>query len=308
MRELFVRSNRNPIITFRDVPYPCNSVFNPGAVQVGDEVILLLRIEDLEGRSHITLARSADGETGWRVDRKPFLEPGAPDYPEEAWGCEDARVTYLHGMDKWVIAYTAYSHLGAGVALACTSDFQSVERLGLMLAPNNKDAALFPRQIRGQWWMLHRPMAGSQEHIWLTCSNDFLHWGCPKVILEERGGPWWDGYKIGAGPPPIETPEGWLLLYHGVKMCAGGPTYRMGLALLDLDEPWKVISRLPHWILGPMEPYEMFGDVPNVVFGNGAVVRGDEVWLYYGAADSCVCLAKAPVKTLVEAALAAKCS
>jgi len=306
VRELFVRSERNPIITFRDIPYPCNSVFNPGAVQVGDETVLLLRIEDLEGRSHITIARSVDGETGWRVEDQPFLAPGSADYPEEAWGCEDARVTYLQGMSRWVIAYTAYSHLGAGVALACTRDFRSVDRLGLMLAPNNKDAALFPRQIRGKWWMLHRPMAGGQEHIWLTCSNDFIYWGCPKVILEERGGPWWDGYKIGAGPPPIETPEGWLLLYHGVKMFAGGPTYRMGLALLDLEEPWRVISRLPYWILGPMEPYEMFGDVPNVVFGNGAVVRGDEVWMYYGAADSCVCLAKAPLRTLVEAALAAR--
>jgi predicted GH43/DUF377 family glycosyl hydrolase len=287
------------------MPYPCNSVFNPGAVQMGDYTLLLLRVEDLEGRSHFTVARSRDGEIGWQVEETPLMRPGDPAHPEEAYGCEDPRISWLDELNQYVIAYTAYSGLGAGVALATTTDFRSVERLGLMLAPNNKDAAVFPRRIGGKWWMLHRPMAGGQEHIWLTESPDLRYWGQPRILLEERGGPWWDGAKIGAGPPPIETPEGWLLIYHGVKMVAERPTYRMGLALLDLEEPYKVRGRVPYWVLGPMEPYEMSGDVPNVVFANGAVVRGEDLWLYYGAADTAVCVANAPLDALVEAAIRA---
>lgn len=305
-RELFIRSPHNPIITYQDIPSACNSVFNPGATMFGDETLLLLRVEDLEGRSYLTVARSRDGETDWRIENKPLLFPGDPGHPEEGFGCEDPRITWVEELGKWVIAYTAYSRFGAGVALASTTDFETVEKTGLILAPSNKDAALFPRRIKDKWWLLHRPVAGEQEHIWLTCSYDMVHWGCPKVILEERGGPWWDGIRIGAGPPPIETSEGWLLLYHGVKSFPSGPAYRMGMALLDLEEPWKVISRVPHWVLGPHEPYEFMGDVPNVVFANGAVVRNGEVWLYYGAADFCVCLAKAPLDLLLEVALEAK--
>lgn len=300
-REIFRRSEHNPIITFRSMPYPCNTVFNPGATMWGEDVLLLLRVEDLEGRSHLTVARSSDGITGWRIDSEPLMCPGMGCNPHEDFGCEDPRLTYLDDVGGWVIAYTAYSPFGAGVALAITKDFESVERLGLVLAPNNKDAAVFPRRIGGKYWMLHRPVAGTIEHIWLTESEDLIHWGRPWCVIKERGGPWWDGHKVGANTIPIETDEGWLILYHGVKLFPGGPNYRMGAALLDLDDPRKLLARLPNWILGPHEAYEVAGEVPNVVFSNGHVQKGDELYVYYGAADSSVCMATATVSELLEA-------
>ncbi len=300
--ELFKRYDHNPLLTFRQMPYQCHSVFNCGATLLNGETVLLLRVEDLEGRSHLTVARSEDGVTVWRIDDHPLLHPDDGN-PYEAFGCEDARITYIAEEQTYVIAYTAYSPYGAGVALAKTQDFTSVERLGLMLAPNNKDAAVFPRKINGKFWMLHRPVAGSLEHIWLTDSPDLRHWGSPYCILKERGGPFWDGRKVGANIPPIETSEGWLVLYHGVKQMPGGPTYRMGAALLDLDDPRRLIARLPYWILAPHEWYEVTGDVPNVVFACGAVVRGDDIDLYYGGADTNICLATANIPNLLRALL-----
>ena len=282
------------------MPYPCNTVLNPGATLVDGETLLLLRAEDLEGRSHLTVARSRNGVTDWRIESKPLLAPWEESNPHEDFGCEDPRLTYLDDLKKWVIAYTAYSPFGAGVALALTSDFKTVERLGLVLSPSNKDAAVFPRKINGKYWMLHRPVAGSIEHIWLTESHDLIHWGHPWMIISERGGPWWDGFRVGANGIPIETEEGWLVLYHGVKQLHGGPTYRMGAALLDLDNPHRLIARLPHWILAPQEPYEVLGEAPNVVFSCGQTVVGDEVRLYYGAADTCVCLAFGSLSELLD--------
>lgn len=299
MYELFHRYQGNPLMTFRDIPYPANTVFNPGVARVGDEVLLLLRVEDLEGRSHLTVARSSDGVANWRIEDRPLLAAGDPRFGYEEYGCEDGRLTYLEELGQWVIAYTAYSSLGPGVALALTSDFRSVERLGLILPPNNKDAAVFPRRIQDRWWMLHRPAAGEQEHIWLTESTDLRHWARPVCVLRERGGPWWDGARVGAGTVPLETEEGWLLIYHGVKQLPNGPTYRLGLALLDLEDPTRVIARVPHWVLGPHERYEQTGEVPNVVFTCGCLQRGDNLDVYYGAADSSVCLATARLEDLL---------
>ncbi|MDH7482739.1 MAG: glycosidase [Armatimonadota bacterium] len=282
------------------MPYLCQAVYNPGAVLVGNETVLLLRVEDLEGKSHLTVARSVDGITDWRIEPDPLLSPSQNASPYEEYGCEDPRITYLDDLGQYVIAYTAYSPFGAGVALATTKDFKSVERIGLALAPSNKDAAVFPRKINGKYWMLHRPEAGQIQHIWLTESTDLIHWGRPWCVLMERGGPMWDGSKVGTNTVPIETPEGWLVLYHGVKEFAAGPTYRMGMALLDLEDPRKMIARLPFWVLGPHEHYEVSGAVPNVVFACGHTQFGDEIRVYYGAADTCVCLATAHLSDLLE--------
>lgn len=303
--EIFKRSKHNPLIKHDDMPYLCQAVFNPGATLFGDDILLLLRVEDLEGRSHLTVARSVDGETDWRIEHEPLIGPDGS-CPYEEFGCEDPRITWLADLGKWVIAYTAYSPFGAGIALATTEDFTKVERLGLVLAPNNKDAAVFPRKINGRYWMLHRPAAGDIEHIWVTESTDLIHWGRPWCVLMERGGPMWDSYKVGANCPPIETPEGWLVLYHGVKLFASGPTYRTGAALLDLEDPRRIIARLPYWILGPHAHYEETGAVPNVVFPCGHILRGDELRVYYGAADTCVCMATASLSHLLDLLLKAK--
>jgi predicted GH43/DUF377 family glycosyl hydrolase len=127
-----------------------------------------------------------------------------------------------------------------------------------------------------------------------------IYWGKPEVVIPVRGGPWWDGARVGAGLPPIETKAGWLVIYHGVKYVVGDPVYRLGAALLDLNEPHRLIGRTRRWLLSPSEPYERLGDAPNVLFACGGFVRGDDLWIYYGAADSSICLAKAKFAEVLD--------
>jgi predicted GH43/DUF377 family glycosyl hydrolase len=295
-RELFERSVANPILTAADVPYSANSVFNPGAARVGNETILLVRVEDLRGISQLHVARSTDGVSDWRFDPEPLLLPDADHHAEEIWGCEDARLTWLPQDEQWAIAYTAYSRRGPLVSLAMSPDFRSIRRLGPAMPPEDKDAALFPRRFDGRWAMIHRPspLRGG-AHMWLSYSPDLRHWGDHKLLLEARDGAWWDAGKIGLGPPPLETTEGWLILYHGVHTTADGPIYRAGLALLDLDDPGVVMHRTNEWVFGPSASYEITGDVGRVVFPCGWTLdeKTDTLSLYYGAADSVIGLATA---------------
>ncbi len=296
---LFIRSSRNPLLSVKDLPYQANAVFNAAAADLGHEVILLLRVETCSGRSHLIVARSKDGVGGWRIDDRALLHP-EDGYLYEASGVEDCRVTWVDELDAWVLAYVAYTGQGPGVALAKTQDFQTVERLGLVIPPDDKNAALFPCRFNGHYAMLHRPSVGGGS-VWISYSPDLVFWGKPSMVVPARGGPWWDAVRVGAGPSPIETDDGWLLIYHGVKEVAGGPIYRMGAALLDRNDPTKLIGRARRWLLGPEEDYERNGDAPNVVFSSGAIVRGDEVWLYYGAADYSLCLAKARIQDILAA-------
>jgi predicted GH43/DUF377 family glycosyl hydrolase len=282
------------------MPVDVAAVFNPGVALFHDEVLLLLRLEDGRGVSHLRVARSRNGIDNWRVDDHPLLEPDLPDHPFEEWGCEDGRITQLDD-DTWVIAYTAYSRYGPTVALATTHDFVTADRLGAVLSPLNKDAAVLPEMIDGHWVMLHRPVAGGQEHIWYILGHqDLTHWGLPGVVLPERGGPWWDGLKVGVGAPPIRTEEGWLLIYHGVKEVANLLVYRLGLALLDGDDPRKLVRRAAHWAFAPEADYEKQGFAPNCVYTCGALERGDEIWMYYGCADTCIGLAIAKTADLLR--------
>jgi len=296
---VFNRSEANPIISPLDLPFPAAAVLNPGATEQNGEVVLLLRIEDHVGYSSIHVARSKDGVTGWKVEKEPFLRYGEDPWHYEQWGCEDARVTYLAEEKRWYITYTAYSPSGAAVALARSEDLVHAERLSLIFSPSNKDAVLFPQKFRGRWAVLHRPDAGGIQHIWSAYSPDLVHWGEAHSVLPERGGAAWDGVKVGAGPPPILTDEGWLLIYHGVKAYGGQLVYRAGVALLDRDQPHKMIARSRNWVFQAEAPYELSGLVPNVVFPTGLLLRGDELWMYYGAADMCVCLATAKLKDLM---------
>jgi len=304
---LFLRSDANPILTAGDVPYPANSVFNPGAATVGDETILLVRVEDLRGISQLHVARSPDGISAWRFDPEPLLRSDVEHYPEEIWGCEDPRLTWLPEREEWAIAYTAYSRRGPLVSLAMTKDFRSVQRLGPVMPPEDKDAALFPRRFDGRWAMIHRPspLRGG-AHMWISFSPDLRHWGDHTLILEARDGAWWDAGKIGLGPPPLETTEGWLMMYHGVHATSDGPIYRMGLALLDLDDPRIVLHRTDEWVFGPIAPYEITGDVGRVVFPGGWVLDApnDRLLLYYGAADTTVGVATARFSEVLARILA----
>jgi predicted GH43/DUF377 family glycosyl hydrolase len=293
---LFTRFPGNPIITAADLPYPANTVFNPGAAAVEGETLLLLRVEDLRGISHLTVCRSADGRTGWRFDPAPTLVADPETHPEELWGIEDPRITWLPERGEWAIAYTAYSRRGPLVSLAVTSDFRHFNRLGPAMPPDDKDAALFPRRFDGRWLLAHRPVPlTGAPHIWLSYSPDLRHWGDHTLLLPAREGGWWDAERVGLGPPPLETPDGWLVLYHGARRTVGGVLYRAGLALLALDDPRHVLHRSDEWLLGPAEPYERIGDVVGVVFPTGWIAdwERDELRLYYGAADAAVALAVA---------------
>ncbi len=296
----FRRYEKNPILTRDDVPYPCNTVFNAAACKMGEEYILLLRVEDLSGCSHLTLARSRDGYH-FTVDEKPWIQPSTDPTFEvyERYGIEDPRITLIE--DTYYITYTAFGPHGPRVGIGRTRDFVHFERLALVTEVANKDAALFPTPFNGLYAMLDRPGGfehGSTGAIWIQYSPDFIFWGRARVVLSPRPG--WGAAKLGISTPPVRTEAGWLTLYHGVRDTAGGRLYRIGALLLDLENPERVIGYTPHFVFGPEEIYERTGDVPNVVFPCGLIVEPDGwVKMYYGAADTCIALAEAPLEQLI---------
>jgi predicted GH43/DUF377 family glycosyl hydrolase len=301
--DLFRRHELNPILTAADWPYPVNSVFNPGAALLPDGTTLLLcRVEDRRGHSHLCAARSANGVDAWRIDPQPTLSADPKRFPEELWGIEDPRITFIPELGRYAAVYTAYSHDGPGVALALTDDFREFERFGLIMQPEDKDAALLPRRINGQWALIHRPVSAPKAHMWISYSPDLRSWGNHKLMLEARRGAWWDANKIGLSPPPIETSQGWLVIYHGVRMTAAGCIYRLGLALFDLENPDRCLKRGNEWIFGPEKPYERHGDVDDVVFPCGCILApdGDTLRLYYGAADSSIAVATGSIRMMLE--------
>jgi predicted GH43/DUF377 family glycosyl hydrolase len=301
--ELFIRHKLNPILTPDNWTYPINSVFNPGATILQDGTTLLLcRVESRSGQSHLCAARSVNGIDGWVVDSEPTLMPDPENFPEEIWGIEDPRITYMPELSKYAIIYTAYTRDGPGVSIAFTKDFHTFERFGIIMSPEDKDATLLPHKIGEYWALIHRPVSSPRAHIWISYSPDLRHWGSHKLIMEARRGGWWDANKIGISPPLIETPKGWLMIYHGVKQNAAGCIYRLGLALFDLNNPEICLKRGNEWIFGPQEKYEEEGDVDKVVFPCGYTILpdGDTIHLYYGAADMNIALATGSIKELLE--------
>lgn len=286
--------NRNdvPTLTIKRFPKPDDD-HDPRVVTINGKSYLT-------SLSHLRLARSTDG-IHFTIDAKPFLFPARMD---EAYGIEDARITFLEG--QYWITYTAVSENGPAVGLAVTSDFINVERLGLILPPPNKDVALFPKLVQGKYKLLHRPMVSDigKPSIWLADSEDCLHWGNHRFLFGGRGheqansssGPFdWEGGKIGAGPEPMLTDEGWLVCYHGADATNA---YALALALLDKDDPSRVLDRSSIPLLTPELPWEREGFFPNVVFSNGWIRwpessdKAGRIWVYYGAADSGVGLAE----------------
>jgi len=301
--ELFRRHKLNPILTAANWTYPVNSVFNPGATLLLDGTTLLLcRVEDRRGHSHLCAARSANGVDDWQIDPQPTLSADPEHFPEELWGIEDPRITYVPELSQYAIVYTAYTRGGPGVALALTEDFRHFERFGMIMPPEDKDAALFPHRIGGYWALIHRPVSAPGAHMWLSYSPDLRHWGSHKLMLEARIGGWWDANKVGLSPPPIETTQGWLIIYHGLRQTAAGCLYRLGLALFDLHTPERCLIRGSEWVFGPEEGYERHGDVDHVVFPCGYTLApdGDAIHLYYGAADSSIALATGSVRAILE--------
>ena len=301
-KPLLVRHLDNPILQASDWPYPAHTVFNAGATLLRDGTTLLLcRVEDRRGHSHLCAARSNNGVDGWVVDAEPTLLADPAAHPEEAWGIEDPRITFVDELAQYVISYTAYGPVGPAVALALTEDFRSFERLGVVMQADDKDAALLPRRIGGRFALFHRPTTVWGANVWISYSSDLRTWGDHTEVLRARRGGWWDANKIGLSPPPIETDRGWLMIYHGVRVTASGSLYRLGLALFEKDNPGRCIARGDEWIFGPEAPYERTGDVGNVAFPCGTTLApdGDTLHVYYGAADTSMALATGSVREML---------
>ena len=295
----FKRYKKNPILSSDDVPYPCNTVFNAAVCTYQNQYLMLLRIEDLKGHSHLTLARSDDGYR-FNVDSQPWVTPSDDSYyePYERFGLEDPRITFIK--DAYYITYTAYGPFGPRVGIGRTQDFISFERISLATEVDNKDAILFPEKIEGDYVMIDRPggMGGQMGAIWITDSKDLIHWGRARAIMGPEPG--WGPSKLGICTPPIKTDRGWFTLFHGVRETASGRLYRIGAMLLDLNDPSQVSGYTQNFIFGPEELYERTGDVPNVVFPCGIILEPDNTLkMYYGAADTCIAVAEAKLEDIL---------
>jgi predicted GH43/DUF377 family glycosyl hydrolase len=303
IHDLVQRWEGNPILTVDDLPSNSLGLHNAGAVKVGDMYFLLLRVEDMRGKSFFTLARSENGFQ-FTVDRVPTMVPSEENHfgTYESLGIEDARITSID--DTFYITYTAHSPCGSRLAVARTEDFKSIERVAFVTQPENRSGALMPKKFNGRFALLERPLVGGTGNLWISYSKDLKYWGDSKVVMATRGGSW-DCNRIGVGCPPIETDRGWLLIYYGTKYTSGGHIYRIGTALLDLEDPSRLVGRCEIPILSPREYYERVGDVDNMVFTTGAVLdeRLGNLMIYYGAATNSICLGWAKMELLIERCL-----
>ena len=246
----------------------------------------------LTSKSHIRIARSKNG-VDFKIDDEPFL---SSDYFYEEYGIEDPRITFVDGY--YYINYSSSSRHGVFTCLARTNDFVTVEKLGIMFMPDNKDVVIFPQKINGKFCVFNRPVSAyfQRPEIWLSYSDDLLTFGNHKLLCDLREDHF-DSCRIGASCVPFLTEKGWLEIYHG---CAEGDKYCLGALLLDKDDPSKIIARSEQPILYPEKPYEVDGFMPNVIFSCGATVDGDSVHIYYGACDECICLATLSVKEILN--------
>ena len=288
------RSTRNPIVTRDQVPR-ANSIFNSAVAPFEDGFAGVFRVDDIRRVMNLHAGRSEDG-VEWQISRDPIVFEPDDDRVREIQApfehAYDPRVTWLE--DRYYVTWCSGYH-GPTIGVGYTHDFRTFRQCDNALLPFNRNGVLFPRRIGGSYAILSRPSDGGHTpfgDIFYSESSDLVHWGRHRHVLAPVPLSW-QSTKVGAGPTPIETEEGWLLLYHGVLTSCNGFVYSMGAALLDLEEPWKVVARGSGYLLAPHAPYERVGDVPNVVFPCAALVDrpADRLTIYYGAADTVVCLA-----------------
>ncbi|MFW6188924.1 MAG: glycoside hydrolase family 130 protein [Planctomycetota bacterium] len=295
------RYSGNPVIP-RDLIPSSNSIFNSAVVPFQGEFAGVFRCDDRRRHMQLHAGRSEDG-IDWHIENEPIeFECDIPALQEFRYGY-DPRVCWIE--DRYYVQWCNWYH-GPTIGLAWTRDFQTFRQMENAYLPYNRDGVLFPRRFDGDYLMLSRPSDRGHTpfgDIYISASPDLVHWGRHRFVMEPTGG--WQSTKIGAGPIPIETTEGWLLIYHGVLTSCNGFWYSAGVALLDNEHPWKVRARAAEYVLAPNETYECVGDVPNVVFPCAALCDAatGRIALYYGAADTVTCLAFAYVDELVEFAL-----
>ncbi|MFH1688972.1 MAG: glycoside hydrolase family 130 protein [Candidatus Eisenbacteria bacterium] len=314
------RSPENPIITREDVPdvppeiVDATSVFNPGAVMHEGRYLLMLRVQT-RGRETFFMMAEGDDGTHFEVERRVVQIRGIDSFGGTVYHSYDPRITRLG--NTFYIMFAMDTDHGCRLGLARTADFTTIDFLGASGEDDVRNGVLFPEKIDGSYARLDRPNRVSFEtgvtsgdEIVLSRSDDLLNWRPVAPVMRGRLH-YWDEL-IGPGPPPVKTREGWLLVYHGIAThLAGACIYQAGVALLDLDDPSRVLARSRNNMLEPREPYEMTGQVPNVIFPSGMIVEECDVegfadpeskaLIYYGAADTSVCLATASVGELLAA-------
>ncbi len=302
-KPLVARYEGNPILTKHDIPYSVETVHNAAATMFNGQYILLFRSHLRNGRSIIGMARSDDGYK-FNADPRPFMEPSSEIgfAAHEEYGIEDPRICSMG--DEHYITYSAYSRFGVRIGLAVTRDFETVERISLISQSDMRNVVIFPDTFKGHYARLDRPHSEINPWcIWLSWSPDLVHWGNSVPVIQPV--PYhWDQMKIGPGATPIKTARGWLNIYHGVFPTMDGAVYRLGVALHDLIDPAKVLGVADDWILSPEDSWELTGYVHNVVFTCGAIAEDDgTLKIYWGGADSVMCVGTANIDDLVELCL-----
>ena len=295
------RSQRNPIIPHDLIP-SSNSIFNSAVVPFEGAFAGVFRCDNKARTMQLHAGKSVDG-INWTLDNERIQWQPANAQVKEINDFEygyDPRVVWIE--DRYYVTWCNGYH-GPTIGVGYTYDFETYYQLENAYLPFNRNGVLFPRKIKGKFAMLSRPSDNGHTpfgDIYYSESPDMTHWGRHRYVMGTAGG--WQSTKIGAGPIPIETSEGWLLIYHGVLTSCNGFVYSFGAALLDLDQPWKVIARGEPYLLAPQAPYERTGDVPNVVFPCAALVDSDtgRMAIYYGGADTVVCLAFAYADEIIE--------
>jgi beta-1,2-mannobiose phosphorylase / 1,2-beta-oligomannan phosphorylase len=244
----------------------------------------------LTSLSHFRLARSKNG-IDFEIDEIPFMFPNTK---YEAFGIEDARITLIDG--RYYINYTAVASIGVATAIAVTDDFKSIERLGVIFGPDNKDMCLFPEKVNGKYLTMHRPTPShiGTPDIWLAKSDNLIYWGDHEHFLGARGGDW-DSLKLGGGAPMLKTDKGWLQIYHGVDV---KQRYCLGALLMDFNDPIKILAKSKEPLLEPEADYEVNGFFGNVVFTCGALIENNTLKVYYGGADEVMALAEMSMNDL----------
>jgi beta-1,4-mannooligosaccharide/beta-1,4-mannosyl-N-acetylglucosamine phosphorylase len=277
-----------------------NSIFNSAVVAFEGKFAGVFRVDNKKREMNVHSGRSEDA-IHWGLEEEPI-----------EWICDDPeiaafehrydpRVCWLE--DRYYVTWCNGYH-GPTIGIGYTYDFAKFYQLENAFLPHNRNGVLFPRKIGGKFAMYSRPSDTGHTpfgDIFYSESPDMCHWGCHRHVMSPKG--WtWQSTKVGAGPTPIETDEGWLVIYHGVLTSCNGFVYSMGAALMDIDKPWKVMYRSAPYLLSPQKLYECVGDVPNVAFPCAALADAatGRIAIYYGGADTVTCLAYAQVDELVE--------
>ena len=292
------RYSGNPIIG-RDGNKVSNSVFNSAVVPFGDGFAGVFRCDDRARHMNIFAGFSPDG-LNWKIDDTPIIFGGIDEEILKLEYRYDPRVFLMEG--KYYVTWCNGYH-GPTIGMAWTTDFKTFTQMENAFLPYNRNGVMFPRKIGGIYMMMSRPSDTGHTpfgDIFVSQSPDLTFWGKHRFMMKPVGG--WQSTKVGPGPIPIETDEGWLMIYHGVLTSCNGFVYSVGNAILDIDEPWKVKYRTKDYLLAPYEYYECVGDVPNVCFPCAALTDADtgRIAIYYGGADTVVGVAFTTVDELVS--------